>query len=114
MLHPLQMGTASIGGASTLTIDADDDRGGAHGTLTIVAGRTVTTNDNQLRLSAWDLDLAGSINAGSASLSIHGAKAEQTIGLGDTAKDMHVDANELSRITVGSGLEVQYSSSTIY
>ena len=77
----------SSAGGNTLVLDADYEHHG-DGVLTIWAGKTVTSNKNDILITAWDLDLQGVLDAGTAEISIHGSKQEQTIGLGGTAKDI--------------------------
>lgn len=68
------------------------------GVLTVNSGIDVISADNRVLLTTWDLDLQGNLDAGYASVEIHGAHTGQTIGLGDTSQNMHIDGAELSRI----------------
>ena len=80
-----------------LVIDADYEVAG-DGTLTIAAGKTIVSNQATMELTAWDVDFAGGVNCGGVgsaeyTVSIHGSKVDQTIGLGNTAGDMHLNLN---------------------
>lgn len=90
-----------------LTIDADYESEG-DGVLTVESGVVLHTNDRPVMITAWDVDLAGSFSMGAGLLSIHGAQAGQTIGLGKPAlpQSMRLDNGELSRITSRGGLTV--------
>jgi hypothetical protein len=88
-----------------ITLKADYESQG-DGSLTVVAGKTLNTNDGLLTVTAWDIDLSGAVTSGTRTINIHGAKNAQTIGLGDTAKDMHITDAELSRMTSAGGLRV--------
>ena len=88
-----------------LTIDANLDLS-QDGTLTVATGKTVTTNNSSVWITAWDLDLDGSLDAGTARIDIRAAKALETIGLGNSVKDMQIDDLEFSRMTSINGLEI--------
>jgi hypothetical protein len=53
-----------------LVIDADYESEG-DGTLTVWTGKTVTSNKSDVTITAWDLDLDGSLTAGTKTVSIH-------------------------------------------
>ena len=76
------------------------------GTLTVVATKVLSTLDAEMVITAWDLDLAGSISTGTGSVSIHGSQAGQTTGLGATAANMHIEDAELQRVTSVGGLRI--------
>lgn len=71
------------------------------GTFDVQNGVTITTNDEQLTISANDLDLSGSgaLNSGTGQLSINEITASGSIGLGDTAGTMTISPAELQRIS---------------
>jgi len=73
------------------------------GTLTVLAGKTVTSNKSDVTITAWDVDLDGSLTGGEKSIVVHGSKIAQTTGLGATALNMHIDAAELQRIIASNG-----------
>ena len=56
-------------GVGTILIDADMDDSGA-GNFTMASGATLSTNNNNLQITADDLDLSGSINSGTGSIDI--------------------------------------------
>jgi len=86
-----------------LVMDTDFESEG-DGTLTVWTGKTVTSNKSDVTITAWDVDMGGSLTAGTRTLCIHGSKVEQTIGLGGTAKDLHITGPELQRITATGGV----------
>ena len=67
------------------------------GSLTLVTGKLANSNNGDILVTAWDVDLDGSVSTGTATLNLHGAKVRQTIALGATAKDMHIDDAEMYR-----------------
>jgi hypothetical protein len=89
---------------SALVIDADDD-GSGDGTLTLVSTKVITSNKSDVTITAWDIDLAGSLTAGTEAISIHGSAASQTIGLG-SAFNMHLSDDELGKLTSEAGLAI--------
>ena len=96
--------TTSASAGTPVVINADYDSAG-DGTLTVQTGMTVTTNNSDLTITAWDIDLDGSLTAGTKTIFIHGAKDVQTVGLGATANaNMHIEDTELQRMTANSGL----------
>jgi hypothetical protein len=98
-----------IAGGQAMVIASDYESHG-DGTLTVWAGRTATSNNGVLTVTAWDVDLAGSLTVGTSSMRLFGSKATQTIGLG-TSKDMYLTDTELSRVTSAGGLQVGSSYS---
>ena len=83
-------------------INSDFESAG-DGSLTVVTTKAVNSNNSDITLTAWDIDLAGTLTTGSKTPSIHGAKVAQTLGLGGTAKHMHVSDVELQRMTSTGG-----------
>ena len=81
-----------------LVIDTDFESEG-DGTLTVVATKTITSNKSDVTITAWDIDMAGNLNAGTMTISVHGSKVGQTIGLGGTAGSMQIEALELQQMT---------------
>ena len=90
-----------------LVINSDADSG-TTGTFTVATGKTITSNKSDIAITAWDVEFIGTagVTAGTRTISIHGASASQTIGLGATAGNMHVAALELQRTTASNGLHV--------
>ena len=82
-----------------LVMNADSDSSGSSGTLTVASSKTVTSNNSDVTITAWDIDLQGSLTAGTASIKLHGAESSQTIGIGGTVKNMQLSNGELARIT---------------
>jgi hypothetical protein len=95
----------ATGSATPLYINADTDGAtAAGGTLTVQTAKVITTNNNHLYITTYDIDLDGSITSGTVGVKLHGSTS-QTIGVGATAKSMHLERNELQRIT-SAGLTV--------
>lgn len=90
-----------------LTIDTDYESEDTEGVLTVAAGRTVTTNGRPAMITAFDVDLAGSLHANGL-VSIHGALGDQTIALGSpaTSSQMQLSDSELGRVTTTAGLSI--------
>jgi len=93
-----------------LMLHADYESDGTDGTLTIAAGKTISTANGDFEVIAFDLDmreagigthlhLRATISAGEAALSVHASKTDQSLGLGITPQDMHVSDSELQRLT---------------
>ena len=75
-------------------------------TLTVMATKTINTNNGGIDITSWDIDLVGSLNSGTQSTLIHSSKSAQSIMLGNFGnKDMTIKPDELQRITA-SGLTV--------
>ena len=47
----------------SLVLNADSDSAGSDGTLTVATATTVRTNGGDMRITAWDLDLQGSMSS---------------------------------------------------
>jgi len=100
----------STGGGLPVTLNADYELQG-DGTISVAAGKTINTQNGDLLITAFDIDLQSRwesntlleaiLNAGIASISIHAAKTDQSIGLGPTSQDMHVTDSEIGRIIAG-------------
>jgi hypothetical protein len=54
------------------------------------AGIAVTSTKSDVTITAFDIDIAGTLTAGTMGVSIHAAESSQTIGVGATAKNMHI------------------------
>ena len=90
-------------------INSDFD-GDGDGTLTVQTGKTITTSNGIVTITAWDMDMDGSVTAGTDQLVVHGAVATQTFGLGDAGANMHVEDGELGRMTASGGLTMGSST----
>jgi len=90
---------------AALVIHSDYDASN-YGTFTVEATKSIITNDGALTLTAWDVDLAGSMNNGAAQASLLGARLSQTIALGSTVMNMQITDDELGRWTCNGGLTV--------
>jgi hypothetical protein len=93
--------------AKPLVIDADFESEG-DGTLTVWTGKTVTTNNSDMTITAWDMDMGGSMTVGSKTFSIHGSKVGQTIGIiglnSAQSRNMQISTAELQRMTASGGI----------
>jgi hypothetical protein len=92
----------------SVVFDADYESHG-DGTLTVTVDKAVVTNNGAVTVTAWDIDLDGSFSSGTAPTTLHGAKTDQTLGVG-TQKDMQVSDAELGRMTSAGGLTVGSST----
>ena len=104
--------TSGANGKS-LVIDADFESEG-DGTLTVWTGKTVTTTTSDITITAWDLDMSGSMTTttGDKTVSIHGSKDAQTIGIiglsSSVNRDMQISTAELQRITATGAQHEQH------
>ena len=65
----------------------------------------MTSKKSDVTITAWDLGLDGSLTAGTLAITIHGAQASQTIGLGAvTTTNMDIADGELGRMTAEGGV----------
>ncbi|MBY0397085.1 MAG: hypothetical protein K2X91_11550, partial [Thermoleophilia bacterium] len=96
--------TSVIGSGSTIgtpvSINADADADGT-GLFALATGKTITTNGSSLSLTAGDVQLDGSINAGTAGLVTIQRGGAGTIGIGTATGDLTLAGDELSRIAAG-------------
>lgn len=96
--------TSVIGSGSTIgtpvAINADADADGT-GLFALATGKTITTNGSSLSLTAGDVQLDGSINAGTAGLVTIQRGGAGTIGIGTATGDLTLAGDELSRIAAG-------------
>ena len=87
-----------------LVFDVDFESEG-DGTLTVQTAKTITSNKSDVTITAWDIDLDGSLTAGTLAISIHGAKVSQTIGIGASlSQNMEILDGELGRLATEAGL----------
>ena len=82
-------------GATVIDADSNDD---GTGDFTVAAAKTLTTTNNTLTLTADDIALSGSIDTGSAAVTLLVSDAG-TIGLGATAGNYTLSGAELQNIT---------------
>merc|ERR1719253_2275009 len=73
--------------------------------LTVQVGTTINSENRALSITAWDLDLDGSVDTGTSDIRVYGMVTGQTIGFGQTIKQMHIDSSEVQRISA-TGLTV--------
>lgn len=89
----------------TLVINADYESGG-DGTFTVAAGKTLTSNDSDMVITAWDIDMQGGLASGVKGTQVHGAQPGQTVGIGFSSRDMHITGDEMQKITTTGGLRL--------
>jgi len=63
-----------------------------------------------VQITAFDIDMAGSLTAGTMAISIHGSKASQTFGIGLT-QNMEILDTELGRFACEAGLTIGTATS---
>jgi hypothetical protein len=86
-------------------------------TLTIASGKSLSTTDQALTVTARDIVLVStsSLTSGTAAMSIHGAVAGQTIALGATpGKQMQLEDAELALIAATGFTIGSVTSGSIY
>jgi hypothetical protein len=89
----------------TLVMDADYDSAG-DGVMTVSALRTVNSYSNTI-VTAFDIEIAGFLQANTAALSIHGSGPSQTISVGiPSGKQMHLTNMEINRIVATEGITI--------
>jgi hypothetical protein len=93
--------TSSAGSGKPLVFNSDNDSTGSNGTLTLSSAQTITSTNNFVTVTAWDVDLQGAIKAGTSYITLHGSENDQTFGLGaaSIAGNLHVDTSEMQRIS---------------
>jgi hypothetical protein len=96
-----------VGTTGMLRINADTDSS-AVGSFTIAPSKLVDSVNSDIEITAADVDLSGSLNAGTRAISVHAANtaAGITIGIGSTPKDMTLSDSEIGRITCNAGLTI--------
>lgn len=97
----------NVTSAGATAIDADSDNNGT-GTFTIAAGKTLSTTNSALSVTAGDMDISGSLNSGTAATTVLVSNGG-TIGLGATAGNMTISGAELQNITA-TGLTIGNAS----
>ena len=85
------------------------------GTLTVNAGRTVSTTNKPLTITTDDIDWKelAALSAGSSTMMIHSTTDGQAIGLGSTPKAMHIEDDELGLVTAAAGLTIGDSHNSV-
>lgn len=100
-------------GTASVVINSDSDSNAADprsGVLTLQTGKTLTATNNAVAITAYDIDLDGSVAAGA--VVVHMSKESASIGLGaNTSTDMDISDAELGRITTSVNLEIGSSAS---
>ena len=100
--------------SGAVTIDADADANGT-GDFTLVATKTLNSSTgavDTLSITADDIILSGSINAGAGNVSLLPSNST-TIGLGAGAGDFSLTDTELDNITTSGTLTIGNSNATV-
>ena len=84
-------------GSATFDADSNDD---GTGNFTVAGGKTVTTNNNSLSITAANIGLSGSLNSGTGTTTLLTSNGG-AIGIGVGAGTFSVSDSELGRITAG-------------
>jgi hypothetical protein len=102
ILEDMTSGTANKALVFNSDFDSHND-----GTLTVQTAKVITSNKSDVTITAWDVDLDGTLNAGERAISIHGAKTSQTIGIGASlSQQMEITDPELGSMTAEAGLTI--------
>jgi hypothetical protein len=98
----------TVANGSTILVRAAELDITGNGTLTLASGKHIRTSGGAILITASDIDLqehwdtgvyyGATIDSGSGEMSIYAAQFGQTVGLGDTAQDMHISDGELTRM----------------
>jgi hypothetical protein len=91
------------------SFNADSNNDGS-GVLTVAEGKTISTRNSLLTVYAADAHLLGTLTSGSGSTQFI-PTAGNNIGLGSTAKDVHISDEELGSFVAGGGLTFGDASS---
>ncbi|MBS4096808.1 MAG: filamentous hemagglutinin N-terminal domain-containing protein [Sulfuricella sp.] len=89
--------------AGTITLSANDSGGPASGAgaVRIAAGKSVASSGGTINISAADLDLQGTLDAGAGDVSI-ASTGNGGIGVGTAAGQMSISATELQGMTAAN------------
>lgn len=112
----LEASLESPNAGSILTLHVDD------GEITVASANSIAAN-GPVQVTAWDLDLAGSLSTGADTggvFSVHGSKVAQTVQLGQGSSDrrgdnpsgLHLSLAEVQRLTASGGLFIGGSPET--
>ena len=96
-----------------LTIDADSDAGDQVGSLSLTAGIAIDSSNQDVVITANDIDFSGSLQAGTGTVTINDSDGSG-IGLGDTpvTDGINLSGTELQNVSA-SDLNFQTSGSII-
>jgi len=93
---------------SVATKAAPSSMSAGAGTLTIEGSIVLSTNGQNLVITADDINLAAasSVNAGAGAIELHGFSANRELGIGATVKPFHVSDAELGRCLTTSTMSI--------
>ena len=74
---------------------------GGVGTYTIVTTKQMSTTNQVLALTVDDMDLAGTILTGTKAVHVHCVTPGRLVGIGVTAKQMHITGASARPLTPG-------------
>ena len=69
------------------------------GTLTVQSAASIVSNNGDIMVTSFDVDLDGYTNSGSGITTLHTVANAQTIGLGSETGAMHLDNTELQHLS---------------
>ena len=92
-------------GNEALVLNADYETFG-NGVLTVGANKKISSTNTVITVTAFDLDLQGSLDAGSSNLIITGSLNDEMVGIGDSIGHLNVDNEEMQRMTSQAGLSI--------
>ena len=92
-------------GNQPLVLNADYETYG-NGLLTVDSNMDITSTDSVITITAFDLDLKGSISVGNSTLILTGSTADELVGIGEGQGDFIVDNAEMQRMTSRGGLSL--------
>lgn len=100
---------SALSTSGTLTVVADNDAGDNSGTFTVAGTGAVDTNDNQLLITANDIDLTGTLDSGTTA-TVFTDSDGTSIGIGDSnfVNGFNLSSSELQNVT---GTDVQFITS---
>jgi trimeric autotransporter adhesin len=87
-------GAVSTGAGSSINADSDANYSGL---FSVTVAGIILTNNNTLSITADDIDLQGTLNAGLSDITVL-VSDNGTIGFGNTSGDMTIDGSELQNI----------------
>merc|ERR1719337_619232 len=83
------------------------------GTLTIKSAATFSTTDQLLTITADDFDIYGGISSGTANMWVVTSSVDHTIGIGGTARDMHITDAEFAFFSTDTQLTIGDSNNGV-
>jgi hypothetical protein len=98
------------GDRGSIVINADY-AGDQVGIFTVASNKVLDHRVGNITITAWDLDIRGSLSSGGWNTVLHGSGTNHTIGLGEV-NDLQITDSELSRMTMRGGLTIGSSTTS--